>query len=571
MKTPSMAYLICTNPRSGSWLLAEGLRASGVAGRPEEYANDLLRPLYLRDFDLTPPVAPEVLLDRMIEAGTTDNGVFGAKVHRMQWQAFLSLLRAAVGDPDADELDAITTVFPDLVLVHHDRQDRTGQALSWYRALATDNWWHVDGVRDIRAEADLALDAARVTLLEERLEHADAAWRDLFRRACLPVITSTYEDLVADYPAALRRLLGELGISARTQVPPPRLVRQADETTKQWRADYVRSRSAGDLNAAPANAMGVVTAQVNAEPNRRGMDGAEVDAPEVSIVVVTHNEGDNLPRTVAGLRATTGPDTQIVVVDDQSTDGSLEAMQAAHPDVEVVRPQARLGVSGARNAGAAHARGRVLVFSDAHVDPAPGWLPPLLEALADESVGEVAPVVRDRSEHSVAGYGFTWPDLSMRVAWLRQAPGAPPEVPFICGCFLALRRATFERVGGFDDGLIRWGSEDAELSLRVWRHGLRCLVVPDSSVAHLFRPVFGYQVDWEHTLHNMIRTAALHLPADVLASVIERWRDHPAWPQALARLDLPGLHALRQRWAGAPHDGQWVLDRFAIPVTAVTA
>ena len=153
MKTPSMAYLICTNPRSGSWLLAEGLRATGVAGRPEEYANDLLRPLYLRDFDLTPPVAPEVLLDRMIEAGTTDNGVFGAKVHRMQWQAFLSLLRAAVGDPDADELDAITTVFPDLVLVHHDRQDRTGQALSWYRALATDNWWHVDGVRDIRCEA----------------------------------------------------------------------------------------------------------------------------------------------------------------------------------------------------------------------------------------------------------------------------------------------------------------------------------------------------------------------------------------------------------------------------------
>src|SRR5690349_415976 len=149
------AYLICTNPRSGSWLVAEGLRATGVAGRPEEYFNPTLRTLYLRDFKLPEHTTAEALLERMVRGGTTANGVFGAKIHRLNYAAMLDLLRQATGEPDADEIALLTSVFPNLTLVHHDRVDRVGQALSWHRALLTDNWWHVHGRRDIRAEDDL--------------------------------------------------------------------------------------------------------------------------------------------------------------------------------------------------------------------------------------------------------------------------------------------------------------------------------------------------------------------------------------------------------------------------------
>ncbi|MFK5243164.1 hypothetical protein ACI3PF_20880, partial [Lactococcus lactis] len=85
-----------------------------------------------------------------------------AKVHRLHYAPLIDLLRDASGDRDADEVALLTAVFPALTLVHHDRLDRVGQALSWHRALATDNWWHVRGRRDVRASDRLELDVDHV-------------------------------------------------------------------------------------------------------------------------------------------------------------------------------------------------------------------------------------------------------------------------------------------------------------------------------------------------------------------------------------------------------------------------
>lgn len=541
MGSPRASYLICTNPRSGSWLLAEGLRATGVAGRPEEYFNPTLTPLYRRDLHLPDDAPAEQLLARVLEAGTTDNGVFGAKVHRLQYAALLALLRDATGDRDADEVSLLTSVFPSLTLVHHDRRDRVGQALSWHRALATDNWWHVRGVRDVRPDDGVTLDVDQVAALERRLRADDAAWQELFGRSALPVVGSTYEDLAGDHAGTIRRVVAAVGGPPDAPVPAPALVQQSDAATERWRARYLRA----------------------VRSRRRRL------RPGASVVVVSHDEGENLPRTISALRRTTPRHTEIVVVDDCSTDCSIEAAAAIDPGLTLVRATERLGVAGARNAGAEAATGDVVVFSDAHVEPSPDWLPGLLDALQDPSVGEVAPTVCDLHDRSIRGYGFTWPDLGMSVRWLRDQPARPADVPFVCGCFLAMRRETFDAVGGFDDGLVRWGSEDAELSLRVWRRGLRCVVVPASVVAHLFRPTFGYAVEWEHTLHNMLRVAAVHFPPDVLAATLDRWRDHPAFGAAVARLDLADVHERRgQHDRDGALDARGLLDRFGIPVAA---
>lgn len=58
----------------------------------------------------------------------------------------------------------------------------------------------------------------------------------------------------------------------------------------------------------------------------------------VSIVVVTHNEGQRLCQTVENLTATAPADAEIIVVDDLSADGSIELLRARQPDVRVVRP-----------------------------------------------------------------------------------------------------------------------------------------------------------------------------------------------------------------------------------------
>src|SRR5262249_37662613 len=114
-------------------------------------------------------------------------------------------------------------------------------------------------------------------------------------------------------------------------------------------------------------------------------------APGVSVVVVSHNEGENLGLTVDSLLAALPDDAEVVVVDDVSTDGSIEALPEGR--VRVVRPEARLGIAAARNLGAARSRGEVIVFSDAHVDVPPGFLGPLLDELRRPRVAAVGPAV----------------------------------------------------------------------------------------------------------------------------------------------------------------------------------
>jgi GT2 family glycosyltransferase len=288
----------------------------------------------------------------------------------------------------------------------------------------------------------------------------------------------------------------------------------------------------------------------------------EIDA---SVVIVSHNEGFNLPATVTRIAETTPRGTEVIVVDDHSSDGSTSGLERLAPYVTVLRPRTRLGVAGARNFGALQASGSVLVFSDAHVHPLPGWLPALRRALEDPSVGEVAPAVYDLHRSGVAGYGFTWRDASMSVHWFWSRPDAPTDVPFACGCFLALRSADFHSLGGFDDGLITWGSEDAELSLRIWRSGLRCLVVPDAEICHLFRANFEYAVDQTTVVHNILRVAAVHFGKPALRRVIEYWARDPSFAAAYARLDLADIGARRKEiTANSRRDDHWFFRRFGI-------
>jgi GT2 family glycosyltransferase len=298
-----------------------------------------------------------------------------------------------------------------------------------------------------------------------------------------------------------------------------------------------------------------------AEPHARQPSGKVA----VSIVVVSHNEGENLPRTIEGIRATVADDVEIVVVDDWSTDGS--AATIAPGAARVVRTPQRGGVAGARNAGGRIARGDVVVFADAHVDPQPGWLEPLLATFDDPAVGCAGPTITQIDRPQARGHGFTWRDQDLRMRWLRDGGTEVHEVPFICGCLMAFRRTDFEAAGGFDEGMVRWGSEDAEIGLHLWRLGRESVVVPESVVGHLFRPSGPYPVERRMIVHNTLRVAVAHLPESAVRRVISRVASSPAFGPAYAELVAGDVWARRDRVAArAVHDGGWFLDRFRIEV-----
>src|ERR1043165_4311239 len=88
----------------------------------------------------------------------------------------------------------------------------------------------------------------------------------------------------------------------------------------------------------------------------------------VSVVVVSHNEGDNLRKTVHSLLATLPSDGEIIVVDDCSADGSADFIDDRYAGVTLLNPAERLGAASARNYGGRQARGEIIIFSDAHME-----------------------------------------------------------------------------------------------------------------------------------------------------------------------------------------------------------
>jgi GT2 family glycosyltransferase len=290
-------------------------------------------------------------------------------------------------------------------------------------------------------------------------------------------------------------------------------------------------------------------------------------APVASAVVISHNEGARLRQTVDALLETTDGSLEVIVVDDVSTDGSATFLaEPAYREVALIQQQARAGISVARNLGAARAGADVVVFSDAHVVPNPGWLEPLLDALDDDSVAAAAPTVSALGNESSKGYGFIWADPSLGMVWCHERPSGVQPVAFLCGCFIAAKRSVFEGCGRFDEGLVNWGFEDSELCLRLWNSGYRCVVQPASEIAHLFRPRFPYAVDWETTTHNQLRTALLHLSRDRCLDVLAHARTKPQFDQAVAHLVDTDLSARRELCTSLRRRGDdFVFEEFQMP------
>ncbi len=264
------------------------------------------------------------------------------------------------------------------------------------------------------------------------------------------------------------------------------------------------------------------------------MDGA---ASEISVVIPTLNEGAYLRRTIDQLRATVPAGTELIVVDDGATDGCCDFLRAGG-EARLLEPAGeRLGVSGARNKGAAAASGEVLVFLDAHVEVQPGWIETLRDAALGPGVGAVGPGISVLGRTDCCGWGMRYRDAGLGIEWLAPpSPGSPPIVPMLAGACIVIRRDLFETVGGFDTGLLRWGSEDAELSLRLWMAGYELRIVPEVVIAHLFRERHPYAIDWAGILHNQLRLAFLHFGTERIARVVERLKPFGDFAAACALL-----------------------------------
>ena len=207
---------------------------------------------------------------------------------------------------------------------------------------------------------------------------------------------------------------------------------------------------------------------------------------DMSVVVIARNERAYLRQTLENLRDTLPSNTELLVVDDGSTDGSTRFLNSRHAPAKLLQ-SAGLGVAGARNFGAKNTKGKVLIFCDAHIWLYENWWQPLLKRIADPSVGGAAPAIIDVEYRERRGFGLYLKDDDLNAAWVENTNGRPARVPILPGCCVAIRRDVFEKVGGFDDGMICSGGVDNEFCLRLWLLGYEQWIEPSVEVLHQFR------------------------------------------------------------------------------------
>ena len=251
---------------------------------------------------------------------------------------------------------------------------------------------------------------------------------------------------------------------------------------------------------------------------------------DVAVVLSSYEEGPSLSRTIDSLLAASWTPSEIVVVDDGSTDGSCDQLWPTC--VRVVR-QMHLGIAAARTLGARMAKGRSLVFLDAHCAMENDWLRSLLQVCVDNPRAIVGPAIRDANDTRFVGCGAEIIDAKFSYRWSAVGSTRVTEVGLIPGGCMAVEREHFLRMGGFGP-FKGFGLEDVELALRWWRAGFPILGTSESIVHHVFRTRSPYRPEERQWLQNIMWTALRHLQGSRLRSCIIECSQFAEFPAAIA-------------------------------------
>jgi GT2 family glycosyltransferase len=280
----------------------------------------------------------------------------------------------------------------------------------------------------------------------------------------------------------------------------------------------------------------------------------------LAVVVPNYNGVPILPSCLEALRRQTQAPATVVVVDNGSTDGSVELLERDFPEVTVLSRGFNSGFGGAANLGVDAVSTQLVAVLNSDARPAPNWVEELT-AFDHEGVWSwggllLSPSGRVESAGDCfSPYGSTYKHAQGRLP--ADLPSEPYEVMTPPGAAPVFVREVFLSLGGYDERYFLY-VEDIDLALRARARGYTSWVLPSTSVEHdLGGSGTNAIVTW-HSARNSLWCYLTHMPRlsprAICATTLREWRAarrrSAGWAYARGRLavvrDLPRLLRLRR-------------------------
>lgn len=217
-----------------------------------------------------------------------------------------------------------------------------------------------------------------------------------------------------------------------------------------------------------------------------------MSASLVSVIIVTYNSDDDIADCLRSVIDQDTADFEVIVVDNCSTDRTVEIVKQDFPTVGVVKNDQNYGVAKGNNVGVDASRSKYVVLLNPDVVVEPRWLPELVRVMEeDEHIGACQSkiLLHDKPDtintegHEINYLGFTW---CRHYGKKDTGEGEIHEIPAFSGCSTILRTDLFEQDGLADEDFFMY-LEDTDLSLRIWRMGYKIVCNPGSVLRHKYR------------------------------------------------------------------------------------
>ncbi len=221
---------------------------------------------------------------------------------------------------------------------------------------------------------------------------------------------------------------------------------------------------------------------------------------DLSIVIVTWNAKDVLlPAIESIFREVKGISYEVIVADNDSKDGSADAVAAEFPEAKVIRCPRNLGFAGGNNVGLREVQGRYAVLLNSDTITHAGAFERMVEYMDEHpEAGACGPQLLN-PDGSKQNCFHNFPTLTTELVNLsllkvlfpakypskRQTYAAPIEVDAVLGACMLVRREVIERVGPMDDGYFFF-LEETDWCARIREAGWKIIHIPDAKITHLY-------------------------------------------------------------------------------------